>query len=657
VDAAAAFAAAERAFLDGDDAACERLAVEAGDLPAALRLRGLWRLRKGDPAAAIEFLARASAAAQDEPVFASDLGVARRLAGDSEGAVEEFRRATALDPGYAQAWHNLGLTLRALGDKPGASVALERACAVAPAALASRQALGMVRREAGDLPGAAAAFEAAAERAPEDAGALANLGRVRWELGDYAAAEALLSRALAIDPDLVAARRTLASLLFGLGDVEAALTEIEVCARLDPADAWVAQARASLENAAGRAGGARLRELAETWARLARPPAPRVHAARPRPAKLRVGWMSPDFRRHSCAFFLEAPLANRDRARFEAIAFANFTHKRRPDSTTAALRAHFDEWHDVSDDGEAALAACLEEARLDVLIDLAGFSADTRVELTLRKPAPVALAWLGYAGTTGAAEIGWRIGDAISDPPANDGHWTERMYRLDGPFLAYDPRGPAPDPATGRVPVPGGIVFGSFNVSSKLSIETLTVWARILAAEPGATLALKDNWRLKARARARQSAGGPSGAAARSRKVSRLPARRRRPSRNLRPYRRGPRSLSLQRHDHDVRSAVDGRARRDVGGNPARGPRGRFAADPCGLRRMGGARSGRLRAHRPRSRGRAIALARLARRDPSVIRRFAGVRSAGFRAAVRSRPRRAVGRFHAPCAKRRKPMM
>lgn len=503
MDASAAFAAAERAFLDGDDESCERNATAAGELPGALRLRGLWRLRKGDPAAAIVWLERASAGAPGEPVFASDLGVAKRLAGDAQGAASEFRRAVAIDPGYAQAWHNLGLTLRALGDAAGAGAALERACETAPDAPACWQALGMVRREAGDVAGAAAAFEAVVRLAPEDATALANLGRVRWESGALAEAETLLRQAIALAPDLVAARSTLSSVLVGLGDVEGAAAEVETCARLDPNDAWTAQARVALENAADRLDGAKLRELAETWARLARPPGPRVHAPRPRPAKLRVGWMSPDFRRHSCAFFLEAPLAHRDRSRFEAIAFANFTHKRRPDSTTQALRAHFDEWHDASADDEARMAARIEAARIDVLVDLAGFSADTRFAVTMVKPAPVAVSWLGYAGTTGIAQIDRRIGDPIADPPANDPHFTERLLRLDGPFLAYDPRGPAPDPATNRVPVAGAIVFGSFNVSSKLNLATLSVWARILAQTPGAVLALKDNWAAKSRARPR----------------------------------------------------------------------------------------------------------------------------------------------------------
>jgi predicted O-linked N-acetylglucosamine transferase (SPINDLY family) len=124
----------------------------------------------------------------------------------------------------------------------------------------------------------------------------------------------------------------------------------------------------------------------------------------------------------------------------------------------------------------------------------------------MAKPAPVAVSWLGYAGTTGVARIDGRIGDAIADPPANDPHFTERLVRLDGPFLAYTPRGPTPDPATARVPAAGGIVFGSFNVTAKLNDSTLALWARILAGAPGSTLALKDNWRTKPRARARVEA-------------------------------------------------------------------------------------------------------------------------------------------------------
>ncbi len=205
--------------------------------------------------------------------------------------------------------------------------------------------------------------------------------------------------------------------------------------------------------------------------------------------RLRVGYVSPDFRRHAVSIFFLPFLGAHDRANFDIACYSDW---HRPDENTETIRGLsnlFRHVHAVDDD---ALAEMIRRDGIDILVDLAGHQPSSRMLMFASKPAPVQVSWLGYPGTTGLSAIDWRISDAVCDPPEDDALSSERVLRLPG-FHAYV--GPVESlPVTPLPAASGPITFGSFNYLAKLSDTTLRLWARVLAAVPDSRLLLKGSY-------------------------------------------------------------------------------------------------------------------------------------------------------------------
>lgn len=200
---------------------------------------------------------------------------------------------------------------------------------------------------------------------------------------------------------------------------------------------------------------------------------------------LRVGLFSPDFREHSVARFIE-PLVSHSG---DSVRYVAFSATPKDDATTARLRAHMPEWHDVRPMSDAKLAATSRQERIDIAIDLAGHTIGTRVGAFCHRSAPVQITAIGYPNTTGLPCVGWRVGDALTDPSGEPPRATERTLRVDPCFLCF---APPPEAPVVRAREPGPIRFGSFNAIKKLTPVTLGVWSRVLAGVPGSRLVLKS---------------------------------------------------------------------------------------------------------------------------------------------------------------------
>jgi len=139
------------------------------------------------------------------------------------------------------------------------------------------------------------------------------------------------------------------------------------------------------------------------------------------------------------------------------------------------------------------LAQRVREDGIDILVDLAGHTANNRLPVFAGKPAPVQVTWLGYPNTSGVPAMDYRLTDARADPPGvADTLHTETLVRLPGCFLSYHP--PEDAPAVGPLPMlsTGSVTFGSFNNLAKTTPAVIRVWAQILNAVPGARLLLKS---------------------------------------------------------------------------------------------------------------------------------------------------------------------
>ncbi len=165
---------------------------------------------------------------------------------------------------------------------------------------------------------------------------------------------------------------------------------------------------------------------------------------------LRIGYVSPDFRDHVDAFFIVPLLSHHDHGRFEIFCYAQVAY---PDAMTDRLRGYADAWRNISGLSDQQAADLVRHDRIDILVDLKLHTADNRLLLFARKPAPVQVSWLGYPGTTGLSTIDYRLTDPDLDPPGLfDAFYSEESLRLPDTFWCYDPL--TDEPAVNALPGP-----------------------------------------------------------------------------------------------------------------------------------------------------------------------------------------------------------
>lgn len=142
--------------------------------------------------------------------------------------------------------------------------------------------------------------------------------------------------------------------------------------------------------------------------------------------------------------------------------------------------------------GDEAAARMIRDDGIDILVDLSGHTSGHRLGVFALKPAPVQVTYIGYANTTGLPGIDWRVTDAHADPHGDgDAFHAERLVRLPGSFLCFQPPGDAPDVQPPPSVANGYVTFGSFNVLPKVTPEVIRAWSRILQGVPRSRLLLK----------------------------------------------------------------------------------------------------------------------------------------------------------------------
>lgn len=441
-----------------------------------------------------------------------------RATGRSDEAIAAFERALAADPTDALIRNNYGGALIEAGRLDDAMSELERALSFDPEQHRARTNLGAALLGLGRVEEAVAMLEQAVARLPGSAAAHASLGAALVRAGKKQAARPVLERAVALEPRAAEPRATLAGCLVAEGRVDEALQQYREALELRPGllEAWspmlltmhygAGLSPEAIFDEALRYGRALERSLpADTRAPSPIEPAPR--------RRLRLGYVSPDLRRHPVGYFLAKVVEAHDRHAFELYAYSD---ARAGDDVTERLRDALPGFRDTFALSDAALAERIAADGIDVLVDLAGHTTGHRLGVFARRPAPVQVSWLGYPGTTGVGAIGFRITDGVADPPgAADGLHTEALLRLPDCFVAWArpaalaPLGPPPSLAGGSV------TFGCFNNAAKLSPRALALWARILDGVPGSRLLLKTGGQAIAgsreRVRARcEAAGLPS---------------------------------------------------------------------------------------------------------------------------------------------------
>ncbi|MBS4095597.1 MAG: tetratricopeptide repeat protein [Sulfuricella sp.] len=428
------------------------------DSPETHNNLGVALREQGEVAEAVAHFQRALALRPDFADAREGLGSCRREQGMLEEAVAAYQDALRINPHLANAWNNLGVTLKALGRPAEAIAALQNALAVAPQLADTYNNLGITLKEQGRLEEATRYLQEAIALKPGYAEACNNLGLVYEIQGLGEEAVAAYRKTLVIDPTL---SRTHSNVLFALNY----LPRIGVQEIFDEHLRW-----------------------AETYANPLMPPARPLLHDEGNNSRLRIGYVSPDFRQHPVSSFFEGVLEQHDASHFETFCYSDVTA---PDATTARLRALAHHWRDCSGLSDAVLAEQIRHDSIDILVDLAGHTDRNRLLAFARRPAPLQASWIGYFNTTGMAAMDYFISDVYSSPPDLPQCFIEQLVRLPHTRFCYRPPDYAPPMAELPAQRNGTITFGCFNNLAKLNHEVVALWAEILAAVPDSRLLLK----------------------------------------------------------------------------------------------------------------------------------------------------------------------
>lgn len=421
-----------------------------------------------------------------------NLALSECRAGRLTHAIASLRSAVALAPGFAAAHRELAFVLQAAGYSAEATAQLEQLIARQPQDATTRIDLGILHHQVGRSEAAEAELRAALALRPNDPRGLNQLCIVLRANGRIDEAVAVGRQAVDLHPEEPEAHNSLGNALRDAGASDAAVEQYQRAGALSSVPSRAHHNELLALHYEQGDDGPRLAEAHRSWARRFADPLKAgrsPHRNSPDPERrLRVGFVSPDFRRHSVTQFLLPLLRGLDRDRISPFGYSNVA---RPDAITAQVRHEMNAWRDVEGSSDEAVAALVRDDAIDVLIDLAGHTARNRLLVFAREPAPVQIGWLGYPDTTGMSAIHYRLTDTLSDPPGQTERFhRETLLRFAGPAWCYEPPASAPPPHERDRNAP--VVFGAFAHPAKLSRQTLELWRSVLMASPDSTLLLKS---------------------------------------------------------------------------------------------------------------------------------------------------------------------
>ncbi|OAI50817.1 hypothetical protein AYO46_02140 [Betaproteobacteria bacterium SCGC AG-212-J23] len=453
-----------------------------------------------------------------------NLGIALEGAGDARAARQAYLSTLEVDPGNPYAHFNLGKLLHAAGNDAEAARQLQAALERKPDFTDARVVLASVLEAQADAEGATEMLRRAVQERPDYAGAWFNYALLLQRLDRIAEAEAAmrrtlelwperadvwlrqaellkllqrlpeseaaLRRTLALDARLSGAYRLLASILLDQLRTEEAL-QVLVAGREFDSDGYTRACELFMLNfdtgistealfERHKAFGADVESRHQPFTTFA--------GSRDPERKLRIGYLSGDFRAHPVGWAFLPLAEHHDRARHDVYCYSLFAAA---DDVTRSIGRSITQWHDVTPLSTEQLANVIHADRIDILVDLSGYAGISPMDVLASRPAPVQASWLGYLSTSGMTRVDYRITDAFADPAGDAERFhTEKLLRLPHSQWCYRPPAtaePAAEPPCARN---GFFTFGSFNQAAKLSPTSRRLWAEILQRTPGSKLLL-----------------------------------------------------------------------------------------------------------------------------------------------------------------------
>ncbi len=387
-------------------------------------------------------------APKDTARFCNSIGVFKLRDGHIDAGVTFFERAIEADPTFSDPYANLGL----------------------------------VHYNQNSIGPALAQYAKAVELAPNAAKLLHNYTLVLSKAGRGDEAIAVGQRALKLDPNNATGWHNLGLAQRKRGQVDAALMALRKCVHVAGHTSVFHSDLLMISLYDSKLSLPKLFEAHKTWSRCHATKPAYSFATRAKDRRLRLGYVSADFRRHPVGHFLAPVVAAHDRLRFEVFAYSSTLNE---DILSQHFVQHCEHFRRVGPLSDAQLAEQIHADGVDILFDLSGHTAGNRLITFALKPAPVQVSWLGYPFTTGLGAIDYFISDRFETPAGDERWFTEKLIRMPNGYLCVQP--PAGAPAVGALPALTSpyFTFGCFNNLSKLTPEVIALWSEILkASEP-----------------------------------------------------------------------------------------------------------------------------------------------------------------------------
>lgn len=411
--------------------------------------------------------------------------------GQLEDALINYETAISLKPGYAQAYYNKGLVLEEFDQFNEAVNMYNSAISLNPDYASAYTNLANVQQEIGKVEEAITNYAKATVLKPTSAEIYNNYALALRSIGQEYEAINNYNKAISLKPNFAEVYNNLGNAYKDIGQLEEALNNYDKAIQLKPEHIITYSNRCFLLNYFHNLTQKKIYDEHLKLEKIFEKKI--VHndiVSKSTNERIRVGYISADFKVHSVAYFFEPLLRSHNKKLIDVFCYYD---NQTIDDTTKRLIKKSEHWRSVVDMDDFEVIKLIKKDNIDILVDMAGHTGQNRLIVFSYKPAPIQITWLGYPNTTGLSTIDYRFTDDVADPIGeSDKLHTEKLIRLENGFLCY--QGDDTISNTGLLPCvkKGNITFGSFNNTSKLNKHVIRVWSEILHGVPNSNLILKS---------------------------------------------------------------------------------------------------------------------------------------------------------------------
>ncbi len=430
----------------------------------------------------------------DHPDACYNMANSYKKLGTYDLSILWYEAAIRIRPDHAESFNNMGNVFAALNKWEKAMECYQKAVVIFPDYPEALYNLAHGFQYRGKIKEAVSLYQKALVMNPEYAEVYNNIGNIFKDLGMISDAVICYRKVLSLKPDFLEAINNMGTCFLNMGQHDEAEKQYRMALALMPSSSTAySNLLYSLNFQEGLDENQVFKEH-WTWgmkqSETVKPMELPKSVICPTDRCLRIGYVSPDFRDHSVACFIEPLIIGHNRSLFQVICYSDSSIT---DSVTEQLKSRADQWRDICGLSDISVAEMVQQDRIDILVDLAGHTANNRMGLFAQKPSLIQLSYLGYPNTTGLSAIQYRITDSWADPPGMTDHlYTENLIRLSSGFLCYQPRVENSINSKVQTSSNGTVTFGSFNQRAKITPHVISIWARILSQVPHAEMVLKS---------------------------------------------------------------------------------------------------------------------------------------------------------------------